>query len=119
MAQATREEVLGFLKEFKDAAVQHRGIFFVNRHEYDLTRKNLEINKFYVENEIYALKPENYSRGPEPDHGQPGTVWIFGKNIRGREIYIKLKVAAADVAKIAKCLSFHIADRPIQYPYAE
>lgn len=119
MAQATREEVASFLKEFKETAVQHRGIFFVNRYEYDLTRQALEINKFYAENEIYNLKPENYSTGPEPDHGQPGTVWIFGKNICGREVYIKLKVSAADIGRITKCLSFHIADRPIKYPYAE
>ncbi len=119
MAQAKREEVANFLKEFKETAVQYGGIFFANRYEYDLTRQTLGINKFWVENEIYNLKPDNYSTGPEPDYGKPGNVWIFGKNIRGREVYIKLKVTAADIGKIAKCISFHIADRRIKYPYAE
>jgi len=119
LAQATREEVASFLKEFKETAVRYGGVFFVSRREYDETRKELEINKLGVEHEIYNLTTNHYSSGPDPDYGEPGEVWVFGKEIRGREVYIKLKVSAADIGKIAKCLSFHIADRPIKYPYAE
>lgn len=119
MAQATREEVASFLKEFKETAVRYGGVFFVSRREYDETRKELEINKLGVEHEIYNLTTNHYSSGPDTDYGGQGEVWVFGKEIRGREVYIKLKVSAADIGKIAKCLSFHIADRPIKYPYAE
>lgn len=119
MAQATREEVADFLKGFKDTAVGYGGIFFVSRREYDETRTELEINKLGVEHEIYTLTTNHYSSGPDPDYGEPGEVWVFGKNIRGREVYIKLKVSVADIGKIAKCLSFHIAVRPLKYPYAE
>lgn len=119
MAQTAKEEVADFLKGFKDTAVGYGGIFFVRLNEYDLTRQKLEINKLGVEHEIYNLTTNHYSSGPDPDYGEPGEVWVFGKEIRGREVYIKLKVSAADIGKIAKCLSFHIADRPIKYPYAE
>jgi hypothetical protein len=42
---------------------------------------------------------------------------MFGMQIQDREIYIKLKVTQVGKTKIAKCISFHIAQHPMKYPH--
>jgi hypothetical protein len=56
--------------------------------------------------------------GPEPDkdHSRGGAIWVFGKTIKGHEIYIKLKLAEVNGKSLAKCISFHKANLPITYP---
>ena len=58
-----------------------------------------------------------YCKGPEADRDRPGELWFFGKVIQDKGIYIKLKIADADGIKIAKCISFHIAEYPMSFPY--
>ena|SRR3990167_4217765 len=50
---------------------------------------------------------------------RPGDVWIFGKQIGGKEVYIKLKIAQGGQEKIAKCLSFHAAKYPLYFPFQD
>lgn len=66
---------------------------------------------------LLSLTVEDYFSGPEPDHSFPGDVWKFGKEVGGEEVYIKLKIEDQGHRKVAKCLSFHIAEREIYYPY--
>jgi hypothetical protein len=60
--------------------------------------------------------PCKVSKGPEPDKDKPGDIWIFGKEIEGKEVYIKLKIAIVGEVRIAKCISFHIANFPLSFP---
>ena len=46
----------------------------------------------------------------------PGDIWEFGKVINGVEVYIKLKIADAACERIAKCISFHKAKFPLDFP---
>jgi len=69
--------------------------------------------------EILSLSVENYHQGPEPDRDKPGEIWIFGKKVNDKEVYIKLKIAQVDGVKIAKCLSFHPNEFSMSYPYSE
>jgi len=69
--------------------------------------------------ELLSLSVLDYCYGPAPDHGRPGQVWVFGKEIRSVEIYIKLKIVEAEYPTQALCLSFHPAERPLQYPFRE
>ena len=51
------------------------------------------------------------------DEFKPGYYWVFGKQIDGVEVYIKLKIAGLAGAERAVCLSFHKAERPLSYPF--
>tara|TARA_E500000318_G_scaffold86115_1_gene82467 strand:- start:775 stop:1017 length:243 start_codon:yes stop_codon:yes gene_type:complete len=69
---------------------------------------------------IKELTPANYSRGPESDDAQPDKeVWVFGKDIDGTEVYIKLRVV--ETKGIARCMvwSFHKAEYQMKYPLRE
>jgi hypothetical protein len=104
-----------FLKQFKSAARRRHGglgVFEANDVLADLgvTRKSCV-------DEILSLSVEDYSSGPDPDHGAPGEIWVFGVSINGVEVYIKLKLAEYEGHPIPKCLSFHRANEPLYYPF--
>ncbi|MCD8387228.1 MAG: type II toxin-antitoxin system MqsR family toxin [Bacteroidales bacterium] len=42
-------------------------------------------------------------------------LWVFGKAIQGKEVYIKITLGRPNSNVI--CISFHIAERPLIYPY--
>ena len=42
-------------------------------------------------------------------------MWVFGKDVRGREIYIKIALGMQGGQTI--CISFHIAEHPLKYPF--
>jgi len=108
--------VSSFLKEFKKLAVAGNVDIFVDRAEYKTSFIELGITKFVAFQEILSLSIENYCSGPEPDKDRPGYIWEFGKDIEGKEVYIKLKIAEIGAKKYAKCISFHKARFPQCYP---
>ena len=69
--------------------------------------------------EILGLSVTDYCQGPQPDHDRPGDIWVFGREIADRDVYIKLKIAEVGSDKIAKCISFHAAEHPLCYPYKQ
>ena len=69
--------------------------------------------------ELLSLSVLDYCYGPVPDHDRPGYIWVFGKEIRSIEIYIKLKIVETVYPPKALCLSFHPAEHPLQYPFRE
>ena len=60
---------------------------------------------------------EDYCDGPKPDKDRPGEVWEFGKLMEGKDVYIKLKIAHVERVKLAKCISFHEAERALCFPF--
>ena len=112
-----REQVHTFLIEFKKAVTKGSGVQLVPRLDTITTLSHLGITKKNLEEILLTLSVNNYSKGPDPDRDKGGEIWVFGKQIRGYEIYIKLKVAKVSESKIAKCISFHIAKYPIKYPH--
>ena len=46
----------------------------------------------------------------------PPLLFVFGKNINNRQVYIKLKIKGAP-AKHVLCVSFHYAESVMQFPY--
>lgn len=118
MVEFSQWKVAVFLKEFKLLA-QERRLYIVNRLEKQNSLADLGLTKEDREDEILGLSVTDYCRGPEPDKDMPGEIWVFGREIAGREVYIKLKIAKIGSDKIAKCISFHTAERPLYYPYKE
>lgn len=78
----------------------------------------LGLTRETVRQEILQLTADDYHAGPELDRDQPGEVWVFGKRIEAMEVYIKLKLVRNIEAgtEYVKCLSFHEAERRIEYP---
>ena len=51
------------------------------------------------------------------DDDNPPLLFVFGKSINGREVYIKLKIRGEETKRIL-CVSFHYAKYKMNYPYA-
>jgi hypothetical protein len=111
-----RKQIHTFLIEFKRAVTQGSGVMLVPRHDTKVTLAHLGITKRNLEEILLTLSVDNYSSGPETDRDRGGDIWVFGKQIRGYEMYIKLKVTEVSGTKIAKCISCHIAKYPMKYP---
>ena len=105
-----------FLKQFKILA-ERNDIIIIHRPGRDYISLGLT-NKTCID-ELLDLTTENYSSGPEPDRDMPGEVWKFGKMVGGTEAYIKLKIKDGGSKKLAVCISFHSAERTINYPFAK
>jgi len=88
---------------------------FVKRDKSLDSIARLGITLKQAKQEILGLTFEHYCRGPVPDTSKGGELWEFGKRIAGKEIFIRLKVVLQH--KMAKCQSFHVAEKPLQYPY--
>ena len=119
MASLTKDNIRNFLKKLKKIMVTGRGLDIIPRRETMVALANLGLTKRNLKEEILALSLENYCEGPKPDRDRPGDIWIFGKQIEGKEIYIKLKIAQVGKEEIAKCLSFHPANYPLDVPLRE
>lgn len=110
------QDVRDFLLEFKRVGAEG-GVDIVPRRETRPTLTKLGLTKANVAELLLGLSVTDYCRGPEPDRDQPGNIWVFGREIEGEEVYIKLKVAQVGDQRVAKCLSFHIAEFPLRYPH--
>ena len=65
---------------------------------------------------IENLKVEDYVQGPVIDElNKLGEMWVFGNDVKGREVYIKIMLGGVGCQII--CISFHIAERPLVYPF--
>ena len=117
MNKAKEALVRNFLKEFKKIATEGRGIDIVSRRKNIDSLVKLRLTKRNCKNEILSLSVSDYCDGPKPDKDRPGEIWEFGKSILGNDVYIKLKIAQAGKEKIAKCLSFHMAEFPLCFPF--
>ena len=70
-----------------------------------------------VRDAILELSVTDYCEGPVQDRDMPGDLWVFGKVIGSREVYIKLKLASFGTLKIVRIVSFHAAKESLCYPY--
>lgn len=111
------QDVRDFLFEFKQVATGGSGIDIVPRAGTRSTLAQLGLTLANAEEILLGLSVADYCQGPKPDRDKPGNVWFFGREIDGHEIYIKLKVAQVGNERVSKCISFHIAERPLRYPF--
>lgn len=116
----SQEDVEQFLENFKacwDGKVVPR-----TDSKNDDTLTILGITPRHRMEEVKRLRYVDYFRGPSPDHdGIPGKEWWeFGLRIKVYEIYIKIRIYKKGNGKYgAKCMSFHIAEEKITYPFKE
>jgi hypothetical protein len=115
---ATREEVERFLNNFHSKLKIFSIIFRDDRGKNMQTLAELEITPTYRESVIKEIGVKDYSEGPIVDTlNKLGEMWVFGKDVRGHEVYIKISLGLPNNTTI--CISFHKAEHPMNYPLKE
>lgn len=112
----SKHEAETFLKELR-VKIKIFGLLFLdNRGKNQQALFDLEITPAYREEVISSLKAEDYSQGPleEKMHGIL-PMWVFGKHVKKEEVYIKISLGATNNSAV--CISFHIAEHPMNYPF--
>lgn len=113
---ASKHEVETYLKELK-VKMDIFGILFLDdRGKNQQTLHDLEISPAKRKEIIGSLFVEDYSQGPL-DEKMRGILplWVFGKQVKEKEVYIKVSMGIEN--NRAVCISFHIAEHPIIYPF--
>lgn len=112
---ATKTEVESFLKDFKLKMKFYDVFFRDDRGKNAQTLIELElrpIERIYI---LEKLEPRDYSEGPIEEKLYGGAdMWVFGKRIKEREVYIKISVGSMNSSVI--CISFHVAQYAMNYP---
>lgn len=113
---ATAKEVERFLAKFKQKAKVFGIVFRDDRGKNMQTLLELEITPKFREQVIANLEYVDYAEGPLPDLlNKMSDMWVFGKRVKGREVYIKITMGANNASAI--CISFHIAEQSITYKF--
>ena len=127
-----RQEVLAFLEELKvflegnDFDIDHDLILIKKRkledEEYSTpyTLLDLDYSSEDVVNRLKELTVAEYSETKiDKDDFNPPLLFVFGKDINRRLVYMKLKIKKKEnLRKHILCVSFHYAKEKMKFPYA-
>ncbi|WP_345245696.1 hypothetical protein [Nibrella saemangeumensis] len=111
---APEDEVSRFLTDFK-AKLDLYEVTYMRRDKNLQALASLDIRPFERTAYLRSLAVENYYRGPHYDQAGISDLWEFGIQVKGKEVYIKIQLGAFNRSTI--CISFHIAEFPMTYPY--
>ncbi len=114
--ETTIEQVEQFLNQFHEKLKIFDIRFRDDRGKNQQTLFQLEISPAYRVEVIQTLQAKDYSEGPIIDTlNHLGEMWVFGKNVKNQEVYIKITMGEPNSHTI--CISFHIAEHKINYPF--
>lgn len=112
---ATREEVESFLAELH-AKLKIRNVIYKLRGKNQQALLDLEITSLQRTERLQSLKVSDYSEGPLEEILDKGAdMWVFGIDIKGKEVYIKLSKGMPNGPVI--CHSFHVAEHKMTHPF--
>ena len=112
----TIEEVQRFLDDLHAKLLFTDLIFFDSRQKNVQTLASLNIAPNLRLSIINNLSFEDFSEGPIADKMiQTPEMWVFGKYLKSKEIYIKLTLGIFN--ECPTCISFHVAEHPMNYPF--
>lgn len=116
MIIATLAEIQKFLNDFHQK-VEVFDIMFLDEREKNMNAiSDLSLTRGERKQIIKSLTIDNYSEGPIKNLlNQWGDLWVFGKDVQNQEVYIKICYGQPNRSTI--CVSFHVAEFPMQYPY--
>jgi hypothetical protein len=81
------------------------------------TLLSLEYDSDDIAERLRELTAADYSETLiDTDDTKPPLLFVFGKDIGGRQVYIKLKIKGNAVKHIL-CVSFHYAERRMIFPF--
>lgn len=113
---ATKDDVQNFLEQFHEKMKVFGIIYRDDRGKNQRTLEDLEIVPSFRRVVIENLKVEDYVEGPLVDTlNYLGEMWVFGKDVKGREVYIKIMIS--NVRGQTICISFHLAENKLTYPF--
>ena len=108
-------EVASFLTNFKEKMKIWDVLFRDDRGKNAQTLIDLELRPIERKNILERLETKNYSEGPIEEKLYGGAeMWVFGKTIKQKEIYIKITMGIVNSSVI--CISFHLAEYKMNYP---
>lgn len=113
---ATLAEIQKFLNDFHQK-VEVFDIFFLDDREKNQgSISKLDLVPGARKQVVQSLTIEDYSEGPIKNIlNKWGDLWVFGKDFNGQEVYIKIAYGVPN--RRAICISFHVAEFPMNYPY--
>lgn len=112
---ATSEGVHSFLQDFKVKLGIWGVVFRDDRGKNAQALLSLEITPVYREKILKELQVTDYYEGPKKENLYGGAdMWVFGKKIKGQDVYIKITLGFSGAQVI--CISFHVAEHPMDYP---
>ncbi len=110
-----KNDVEQFLHDLKIKIKIFEIVFLDDRGKNQQALLDLEITPIKRKEIILNLEIEDYSEGPlEEKMRGILPMWVFGKVLNGNEIYIKISMGVKNSPVI--CISFHIAERSMNYP---
>lgn len=113
---STFDEVENFLSTLFGKLTISEIRFLDNRDKNIETLAALDIPGIKRKEIIKTLRVKDYSEGPIKDAlNLLGDMWVFGKDIKNQEIYIKISLGLPN--KDVICISFHFSEYPMSYPY--
>lgn len=113
---ATRLEVQRFLRTFHAKLKVFDILFRDDRGKHQAALFDLDITPVYRVEIIKSLAVTDYSAGPiVSELGKNTELWVFGKDVKQREVYIKISLGFPIESVI--CISFHLVERPMEYPF--
>lgn len=128
--QSKKNEVLSFLKDLKE--VLDKEDFNIDtdltlirtkkpddeKHSTPYTLVDLDYDTNDVVDRLKELTIEEYSETKiDRNDIDPPYLFVFGKEISGKTVYIKLKIKGKQERRVL-CVSFHYARDPMKFPYA-
>lgn len=116
MDLVTKDDVQCFLDLFHAKMKVFDIIYRDDRGKNQKALEELEIVPSYRKVVIENLCAEDYVDGPLIDKlNKLGEIWAFGKDVKEREVYIKIMISSFNTQTI--CISFHLAEKPMKYPF--
>lgn len=116
MEKITSDDVQCFLEQFHEKMKVFGILYRDDRGKNQKALEELEIVPSFRKVVIENLKVEDYVEGPLVDElNKLGEMWVFGKDVKGREVYIKIMISQFGGQTI--CISFHLAEHKLNYPF--
>ena len=113
---ATPSEVEKFLNQFHEKLKVFDIIFRDDRGKNAQTLVDWDITPNFRLEVIKTIKVEDYSQGPIVDTlNNYGELWVFGKDVKGNEVYIKISLGLPNNKTI--CISFHKSEYKMNFPF--
>ena len=110
-----KAEVASFLKNFKEKMIFWDVLFRDERGKNAQALVELELRPLDRKSILEKLETKDYSEGPLEERLYGGAdMWVFGKIVKQREVYIKITMG--ELSKNVICISFHLAEHSMNYP---
>ncbi len=110
----TKEDVEKFLARFYQKVRVFGIMYRDDRNKNEQALAELGITRRMRDDVVLNLSSEDYIEGPVEDTlNHIGEMWVFGKDVKGREVYIKISLGGTNSRAI--CISFHVAEHKLNY----